>query len=103
MSKDKTEDLNELGAKLIKAELLGDEELATTLRERLENARKSFDVKKVHFNPNMSKNIIKEDYSREKFYKNKNMRSNNEEVKIFKQNYKYDEYDDLNYDDFCVI
>lgn len=101
MSYDKSEDLNELGAKLIKAELLGDEELAATLKGRLENARKSFEWKKTQLKPNTSKK--KEEYSRENIDKVKNRRQNNEEAKMFKRNYKYDEYDDLNYDDFDVI
>lgn len=101
MSKEKIEDLNELGAKLIKAELLGDDELAASLRERLENARKSAEIENDQSNPTYSKK--NENKPREKFLKPKNRRYDKQEAKIFKRNYKYDEYDDLNYDDFAVI
>ncbi|RNA42617.1 CWF19 2 isoform X2 [Brachionus plicatilis] len=100
MSKDKIEDLNELGAKLIKAELLGDDELAASLRERLENARKASELTKPE--PSASTSRKPQNYPREKFHKHKNHRYDNEEAKMFKRNYKNDEYDDLNYDDFSV-
>jgi hypothetical protein len=93
------EDANELGAKLIRAELMGDDALVGQLRARLEVARS----KKLNHNTNphaestTSKSMTKNNGRKGKFSSSNTQIASidMEQAKMLKRNYHGDEYDDF--------
>lgn len=117
-NEEKAEDPNELGAKLIKAELVGDDDLVESLKKRLEKARQIAESKKSDQSKESSQRKDKYYHSDNKnnYYQHQNKNKynqkghkydqraqdlNEQEAKILKRNYKHndvnDEYDDLAY------